>query len=252
MSSKQLGLDKQPLMVGPDTLLKDAIAQMSQASGTCQLAPSALASSALAQPEEALPALVQSEAGLPASRRCSYVLITQHQKLLGIVTERDLVRLTAEGVCFASTTLQTVMTENVVTLKASAIKDAFTPLTVMRQHHIRHLPVVDDRDNVCGVITSAKLREALPASALLKRRQVQDVMVTDLITATPATPVIEIAKLMTLHRLSCVIIQASEAAPPQGIITEYDIAQIQRLELNLNALAVETVMSTPLVCIHPE
>ncbi|MEL6813884.1 MAG: PAS domain S-box protein [Cyanobacteria bacterium J06598_3] len=245
MTDKQLGIDRHPLMVNPAALLKDVIAQMSPPSITC-----AVSCAVTGNVVTTGPALTADSP--PKHQRRSYALVTQNQALLGIITERDIVKLTAEGVCFASTTVQMVMTKNVVTMPAATVKDAFTPLTLMRQHRIRHLPIVDEQNNVCGVATSATLRETLPASALFQRRRVQDVMTTELITAPPETPVIDIAKLMALHRVSCVIIQASNTTPPQGIITEYDIVQVQRLTLNMSTLAVETIMSWPLICLHLE
>ncbi|MEL7333540.1 MAG: CBS domain-containing protein, partial [Cyanobacteria bacterium J06560_2] len=169
--TKQLGIDRQPLMIAPETLLQEVIAQMNRASDTCTVDP-------------------DEENAQPDGRR-SYALVTYQQKLMGIVTERDMVKLTAEGICFTTTSVEQVMTSNVITLKESDIKDAFTPLNLLRRYRIRHLPVVDGQNNICGVITSARLRERLPASALLKRRQVQEVMATHIITATPTTPVID-------------------------------------------------------------
>ena len=241
MSDNQLGIDRHPLEVKPDTLLKDLVAQMSQPSVNYSITAKTITK----------PGGV-SEPVPPLAQRRSCALVTRYRKLLGIVTERDLVKLTAEGVCFATTTVQQIMTTGVVTLEVSKIEDVFTPLTIMRQYRIRHLPVVDSKDRIYGVITSAKLRESLPASALLQRRQVKTVMATNVVTAPPDTRVIDIAKLMASHRVSCVIIQSSETEPPEGIITEYDIVQIQRLELDLGVLIVAAVMSTPLVCLRPE
>jgi len=240
MLDKQFGIDRQPLKVRSDTLLKDLIDHMSQASVNCSIIDKIATRTKGSAKDDA------------TTQRRSYALVTSNEKLLGIVTERDMVKLTAAGVCFATTTVGQVMTANVITLQAAAIQDVFTPLTIMRQHRIRHLPVVDEQESLCGVITSAKLRESLPASALLQRRQVKTVMATNVVTASPTTRVIDIAKLMASRRVSCVIIQTSAAAPPKGIITEYDIVQIQRLELNLSDLTVESVMSTPLVCLRPE
>ncbi|WP_158535189.1 PAS domain S-box protein [Acaryochloris thomasi] len=214
------------------TLLKDVVVNMSQSSTVCTLA------------------LASGEA--TSDQRRSYALVMMEDKLLGILTERDLVKKIAEGACFAEMMALEVMSTSVITLNASEIKDVFTPVNLMRQYRIRHLPVLNDQDEVVGVITSARLRQALPASALLKRRQVAEVMATQIITAAPSTPVIEVAQLMAIHRVSCVVIQISEAHSPQGIITEYDIVQIQRLELNLTTLLAETAMSSPLECLHPE
>ena len=227
-----LGIDPQPLVVAPDALLKDVIHRMSQFSSDCT-STSPDKSSQLTQ-------------------RHSYALVINNQKLLGILTKRDLVKLTAGGVGLAGKTALGVMNPYVVTLKASEINNAFTPLKLMQQYRISHLPIMTEQNEVYGVITATRLRQSLPAAAFLKRRQVKEVMATQIITAPPTTSVIEVAKLMTTHRVSCVVIQPSDLHLPLGIITEYDIIRIQRLELDLSTLMAETLMSSPLECVYPE
>lgn len=227
-----LGIDPHPLKVAPDTLLKDVINQMSQLSSDCTLTPIDKSS----QPDQ----------------RCSYALVMNNQQLLGILTEHDLVKLTAAGVGFADQTALRVMNPYVVTLKASEINEALTPLQLMQQYRIRYLPIMNEQNEVDGVITATRLCQSLLAAALLKRRQVKEVMATQIITATPTTSVIAVAQLMATYRVSCVVIQESDLHPPLGIITEYDIIQIHRLELDLSMLVAETLMSSPLVWVHPE
>jgi CBS domain-containing protein len=55
------------------------------------------------------------------------------------------------------------------------------------------------------------------------RRSVQDVMTRDVVTATPATPVKEIARLLTEARVNAVPV-VDETGRPPGVVSESDLA----------------------------
>ena len=55
------------------------------------------------------------------SRRYSYVLILEQSKLFGIITEPDIVRLTAAGANLATTKIDSVMTTKLITLNKSEL-----------------------------------------------------------------------------------------------------------------------------------
>ncbi len=71
-------IERNPLTIAPDTLVVEAIAQINAA-------------------------------------RSSYTPIAQQQKLLGIFTERDIVRLTANETPLEGITISQVMTQNLIT-----------------------------------------------------------------------------------------------------------------------------------------
>lgn len=113
-----------PVAVKGETLLKDAIAQMHQA-------------------------------------KSSYILSTDQQRPVGIFTERDLVRLLASGQSIVGMTLATVMTQELFTLAAEDVKDAFEILHLMKKKRIRHLPIVDVSGNLTGIVTQSSLLKSL-------------------------------------------------------------------------------------------
>ena len=86
-------------------------------------------------------------------------------------------------------------------------------------------------------------------------------MSTDVVHALPTTPVIQLAQQMAEHRVSCIVIvevdshatthREIQAFVPMGIVTERDIVQFQALELNLQRLTAQDVMSTPLFLLEP-
>jgi uncharacterized membrane protein/CBS domain-containing protein len=78
----------------------------------------------------------------------------QNRQLLGIITDRDLaLKVVAEGRDPRSTTVETVMTRNPVTVHSQA--DLQRVLKLMADHQVRRIPVVDDQGRLLGIIAQA-------------------------------------------------------------------------------------------------
>jgi CBS domain-containing protein len=78
----------------------------------------------------------------------------QTQKLVGIVTDRDLaMKIVAEGRDAKSTNVDAVMTRTVVTCFAG--DDVQLALDAMAEHQLRRIPVVDREKKIVGIITQA-------------------------------------------------------------------------------------------------
>ncbi|MEQ8974049.1 MAG: PAS domain S-box protein [Coleofasciculus sp. C1-SOL-03] len=240
-SSPQVAIDTQPLTVVPDTPVIDAIAQMSQLRSTCSL-----------------PCFnVAPEANPINERRASCVLVREGTQLVGILTERDIVRLVAQGMNLAGVNVAEIMTGRLITLKASDFQTIFTALNLFRHHRIRHLPIVDDGGNLQGVVTPDSIRAYLQPTNVLRWRRVEDVMVTSVIQTQPNTSILDVAQLMSNYRISCVVIveqkNPSSASPiPVGMITEPHIVQCQALGLDFCTISAQMVMSTPQFCLNPK
>jgi len=232
-------IERHPLTVLPTTLLVDAIALISQAhSSTCSLVDHL---SSTGDPSKAV--------------RPSCVLVTQGQELLGILTERDLVRLTASGINFAETTVAEVMVHPLITLPQASVQDIFAPLFLFRRYQIRHLPIVNEQGDLVGIVSHESIRQVLRPANLLRSYRVSDVMATQVVTAPLTETVLQLAQLMAAHRVSCVVITQRDAEgndQPIGIITERDIVQFQAFQIDLSNTQAETVMSTPLFLLSPE
>lgn len=86
---------------------------------------------------------VSEAASLMAQRRVGAVLVVDDERLLGIFSERDAVcRVVARGLEPATTPLAEVMTPSPVTIAPE--RSFGHALTLMQQHHCRHLPVIDN------------------------------------------------------------------------------------------------------------
>ncbi|MFB2879242.1 CBS domain-containing protein [Floridanema aerugineum] len=184
----------------------------------------------------------------------SCVLVVEEDYIKGIVTERDIVNLLATGQNLA-VPVAAIMTKEVITLSLSQFKDVFVALTLLRQHKIRHLPIVDERGKLIGIVTPGTIRRVLQPASLLAMRRVGDVMTREVIHVAGNTSILHLAQLMNQHQVSSVVITSQSTSLqliPVGIVTERDIVQMQILGLNLAQVLAETVMSQPLFCLHPE
>jgi CBS domain-containing protein len=233
-------VDRQPLIVASELSLTEVISLMSQAKGhTCLL------SSSNSTPSN-------NALEISAAARHSSVLVLADRRLVGIFTERDLVKLTASQTDLQRVTVGDVMTIDPIALELSENHTVMTALAMFQQHQIRHLPILDDRQQLIGIVTPEHIRQVLQPVNLLKFKLVSEGMTTEVIHALPTTTVLEVAQMMNERNIgSIVIVDGQEQLKPVGIVTERDLVQFQAFELDLDQLPVETVMSSPLFCLQP-
>jgi PAS domain S-box-containing protein len=192
-------------------------------------------------------------ASLEIEARSSCVIIVESGKVIGIMTERDIVRFSAQQVSL-DLPITEVIAPSLVTIKQSELTDLFTILNLIQQKQIRHLPILDDTECLIGLITYESLIHVTRPIDLLRLQKVQEVMTTSVICTTPSAKMLEIAQLMAKNRISCVVLIKMEenCQIPVGMITERDLVQFQALELSLTDTIAQAVMSTPVFCITPE
>ena len=144
---------RQPLMVTPDTSVMSAIAMMGETGTSCVL------------------------------------VVTSKQKsdLIGIFTERDLVRVSIQAQPFDQLPIQTVMSHPVLTIQESALLDLNDVLRLFQQHQIRHLPVLDG-DRLIGLLAKDVLTDLLAQTVLNSSDYAQeDIQKSDRYYSTLAT-----------------------------------------------------------------
>ncbi len=182
----------------------------------------------------------------------SSVLVVENEQLVGIFTERDLVRLTATQADLRGMNVADVMTKQLHTLVLSAEQTIISALNILQQYKIRHLPVIDTQGMLLGIITPDHIRQILQPTDLLKFRSVGEGMTADVIHTTANTTILQVSQLMVEYGISSiVIVDGEQPLRPVGIITEKDVLQFQVLELDLTQLSAESVMSSPLFCLQP-
>lgn len=179
----------------------------------------------------------------------SCIVVLDAGRPLGIFTERDIVRCVAQrGPDFAELRVAEVMSPKVVTCPAGAtVFDAFSLLV---EKGIRHLVVVDDAGLACGVITQSDLVHHLGYEYFVKARTIAQIMHRGVQTVPPGTSVVEVSRLMTQSRVSCLVV--ADGARPLGVVTERDVARLAAERTAMDRLPVEAVMTSPIVTVTPD
>lgn len=113
------------------------------------------------------------------------------------------------------------------TLAASQYRNIFHVVDYFRQYAIHHLPVVDEQQQLQGVITAKTVQAQLQGSHLANCYRAADILHGPVMTAqTQATP-LELSQLMVRHGETCVVIMAADDSDsrPQalGLVTPADL-----------------------------
>lgn len=270
----QLAIVRAPLTIGPEASVTEAIATMSGGHTSCTTQASSGPSVNLSVGND-----LHYNADLHQSMRSSCVVVLEGEQVIGILTERDVVRLSAQEMALDQVRVRDVMAHPVVTLQEAEFTDIFSAITLLQQKRIRHLPLLDEGDRLVGLLTHESLQRLTRPIDLLRFRMVQEVMTAEVVQATPETSMLAIAQQMAKHRVSSVVIVEAATASstptgkesdretlpptttipaerpthiPVGIITERDLVQFQALGLSLGTHRVSTVMSTPIFTVRPE
>ena len=88
----------------------------------------------------------------------SVVITAYNHKCVGIFTEQDAIRIIANEVPL-DTTIDQVMTKNVITIGEEASLEEVR--RILTSHRIRHVPVVDHKGKLSGLLSVRKLLEQL-------------------------------------------------------------------------------------------
>ncbi|NEO54471.1 MAG: diguanylate cyclase [Okeania sp. SIO3B5] len=237
-SQIEKAIEKNPLIVTSDMPLTEAINQLSQAR----------------EEDEGIDAVTESNQSIKPSKRSSCLLVVENNQLLGILTERDIVRLITQEISIENLKINDVMTRQLITIVASDIENILTVVNCFRQHKIRHLPVLSKTGELVGLITVTSLRNSLKSVDLLKHRQVKEVMTTNVIHGSPDLSIFALAEKMAKYQVSSIVIVRTDPQQqlyPIGIVTERDIVQFQALGMNIRQFRASKVMSTPLHSLTP-
>lgn len=242
---------RDPLTVTSQTPVLEAISRMWGVKSYCELFP--LSDQPKLSASQDFADIIHHDA------RFNCVVVIEEAQVIGILTERDIVRLTAQQKNLSSLVVGQVMTRPVVTLSESAFTDIFQAITRLQQYRIRHLPILDDRGRLVGIVTHESLRIIARPIDLLRLMQAKSVMTHNVIQAGSHSSMMGVAQLMAQHRVSSVVVvepwgdqRKTDRVKPIGILTERDIIQFQRLNLSLETLTAREIMSAPLFSVQPD
>ncbi|BAQ65750.1 PAS domain S-box protein [Geminocystis sp. NIES-3709] len=185
----------------------------------------------------------------------SCALVVSNNRLVGLITERDIVKLSAQLLPLDKMVAAEVMTRDLITFSSDKLVNIIDLIDIFKQYHIRHLPIVNDQDEVVGLVTPDTIRSSLQPLDLLRHRNISDVMRQNIIYALPHQTVIDLINLMVNNHISCVVIAEKterETIKPVGIITERDIVRYQALRLDLRCTEAKEVMTQPVKVISAD
>ncbi|WP_413175067.1 PAS domain S-box protein [Anabaena azotica] len=231
-----------PLIVSSETLLTEVLVLMSATQISCTLT------------ENTDP----SDSSLPEENSNCCVLVVDNHVLVGLFTEQNLIRLSAERKSLIGVRIGEVMASSVITLYKSQFNSVFVALNLLQQHQIRYLPLLDDHGKVIGLITYESLRKLLRPVELLRLRLIAEVMTQNVIHATTTASLLSVIELMAKYGVSSVVIVTEQEQNPGshnlslnhspllipvGIITAKDVVQFHTLKLDLEQVQAQAVMS---------
>ena len=137
--------------------------------------------------------------------------------------------------------IESLMVPNPVTVTARAkVEDA---IDVMKRHAIRHLPVVNAKKQLQGLLTLADLKQALLPS-MLGDLTLSDMMIKNPITVSPNDDIEYAARLIYEHKIGGLPVTMGRRLV--GIITESDIlrAFIDMMGILSNSTRIEVSTGT--------
>jgi acetoin utilization protein AcuB len=137
--------------------------------------------------------------------------------------------------------------EPLVVFRKTSVEEA---IRTMRNHRVRHLPVVQEDDVLVGIVTQTDLLQASPSPAtslsvweinfLLARMQVRDAMTEEVIVVSEECPLEEAALVMAEHKIGCLpVVQGHRLV---GIITETDLFNIFTEQLGARSTGVRLTL----------
>lgn len=101
-------------------------------------------------------ASVYSAIEMMAEKRVGALLVIEDNRLVGIISERDYARkVILQGHSSKDTFVREIMTPSPFTIQCDKTVDE--AMRTMTDHHIRHLPVVDNDGHVAGVLSIGDL-----------------------------------------------------------------------------------------------
>jgi acetoin utilization protein AcuB len=107
-------------------------------------------------------------------------------------------------------------------------------ITIMKEKKIKHLPVVKNGGKVVGILSDRDIKDYTPSKAttldihelhyMLAKTKVKDVMVKDVFTTTPGTPIEEASMFMFDKNIGC--LPVTDEGKLAGIISDRDLFRV--------------------------
>ena len=124
---------------------------------------------------------------------------------------------------------------------------------VILSDQIRHLPIVDKRNRLVGLVTRETLMQAMPSSVTtlsiwemnyaLNKVKVRDVMVRDVITVEEDVSIEKAARIMAENKIGCLPVMRGESLV--GIITDTDMLSTLMELMGARQAGIQVTLQVP-------
>ncbi|MFB8791682.1 MAG: CBS domain-containing protein [Potamolinea sp.] len=267
-------IDTQPLTVEPETPLVDVIGLMCQGQKTAPVYSSRVI--ALVDDKHTLHNTRTNTplASINNTVPTSCILVMEGEKLVGIFTVGDLIRLMVSDINLREIKIADLIRKSPHILTLSESCNFFTVLSLFHQHQIHHLPVLNSNGKLLGIINTESICRALEGMNFLKLRHVYQAMKQTVIHVPMSLDILSLARLMVRDSVSYVVLtqekglkidwgsiqenpnlSTSQSLIPVGIVTERDLIrflQLSLLGLDLSKTPAQMVLGKPLFHLSPE
>lgn len=195
--------------------------------------------------------------------------VVENGKLVGIVTRRGLLRIDFStligpegqaGTDLKDELIEAIMTKTPITTPQNALMPKAA--RSMMENKITALPVMSDKGELIGILTSSDIFRAILAELpeLNQDIRVSDYMTREVVTIQPDTSLLETHRLMGTERIRA--LPVLEEGQLVGIVTRTDVMSAdpsrlanrfnQETSLKILTQSVEKLMSRELVTIRSE
>ncbi|MDD2721607.1 MAG: EAL domain-containing protein [Gallionella sp.] len=179
-----------------------------------------------------------------AESHISSLLVVADNILVGIITERDLLRL-INSQTDRQTPLSEIMSAPVLTGPPD-MKFTEGYIRVLN-HHVRHLAVVGAHGELLGLVSETDFRTHIGSEVLQKLDDVNAVMDTELTILPPDASLEQGIACMLRNGTSYALVVEHERAV--GILTERDMAQMLLSDRTANEIPLREIWHAPVVSI---
>ena len=179
---------------------------------------------------------------LMQTRSVSSVLVVEDEMILGIVTERDIVRALHQNGNLKALGCIDLMQSPVITVTDTTC--CLEAYHLMAGRGIRHLAVTDGAGRVLGIASEGDLMRDFGIEYYMNFKNVGGVMSTEICLLSEVATVADAAAQMIEKRQSCVLIVDANSCPV-GVLTERDIVRLCIEQVHPEHLSLGQVMQSP-------
>lgn len=176
----------------------------------------------------------------------SSVLIVENELILGIITERDIVRALHAASNLKSLSCADLMQAPVLSVQEStSCLDAYHQ---MAARGVRHLAVTDAGGHVVGIASEGDVMRNFGIEYYLNFKDVAGVMSTEFCQLPKSATVGEAVGRMLDEHQSCVVV-VDARGHPGGVLTERDVVRLCNEQLHPERLTLEQAMHVPVITV---